>query len=89
MENANKSILRNFLSQIVDSNNNFIHPDLESLKQTILDFLEQSKDKIRSADRMKMISTTCSIQTLSKLQQYIYNSLLIFEGNGTVDLLKR
>jgi hypothetical protein len=84
-----KSALRIFLDEIIDSNNEFIHTELETLQKTILNFLCTSKGVIREHDRRKMILTVNQITKLEKLQQYIYNSLLIYEGQGVVGMLER
>lgn len=83
------SALRSFLDEIVDDNREFKHTDLEEFRQLTLSFLDKSKGAIREQDRRKMILTVHQEQTLMKLQFYIYNSLLKFEGLGVVELLPR
>jgi len=83
------SALRTFLDEIIDSNNEFIHTELETLRNAILNFLYTNKGVIREHDRRKIILTVNQITKLEKLQQYIYNSLLIYEGQGVVGMLER
>lgn len=86
---APKSALRTFLDEIVNDQREFIHTELEAFKGVCIAFLEKSKGAIREQDRRKMVMAIQREQTLSRLQLYIYNSLLAFEGLRVVDLLKR
>lgn len=53
---------------------------LDQAKTICLDYLKESK--IKESDRLKMISEIEKIKHLHKIQLYIANALLKFEGLG-------
>ena len=53
---------------------------LDEAKTICLDFLKESK--IKESDRLKMISEIEKMKYLHKVQLYIANALLKFEGLG-------
>lgn len=54
---------------------------LEEAKSICLTYLQESK--IKESDRLKMISEIEGMVYLHKVQQYIANALLKYEGLGT------
>lgn len=88
-DNPENSALRSLLHEIVNDKKEFIHTDIEEFKTVVLTFLEKNKGVIREQDRRKMILTVHQEQKLEKLQFYIYNSLLCYEGHGLVGFLNR
>ena len=76
-----KSILNTFIESI-DWNQ-----PLDALKAQILTHIQtQCKDTF---SKKKMAVTVNGIQDLNKLQQYTFNSLLKFEGEGVISPIPR
>lgn len=69
------STLATIASQIFQSSS------LEEAKQLCLAYLQDSK--IKDSDRLKMISEIERMESLSKLQRYLANALLKYEGLST------
>jgi hypothetical protein len=68
------STLDNIATQVFEAKT------LEQAKTICLDFLKDSK--IKESDRLKMISEIEQMKQLHKVQLYIANALLKFEGLG-------
>lgn len=86
---APQSALRVFLDEIVNEQHEFIHTEIEPFKVVVLAFLQKNKTVIREHDRRKMMLTVQREEKLDRLQAYIYNSLLAYEGLGVISLLPR
>lgn len=68
------SILNKCITEVYKSTN------LKEAKDCIILILESSK--IKSTDKSKMLYEISNIKTLTKLQFYITNALLKYEGLG-------
>ena len=73
-----KSAFHHILNSVYESKN------MDDAKKIVLDFLNDSDCPIRQNQRhlIKVNVERCS--TLVKLQQYVTNSFLMYEGNGIV-----
>lgn len=72
--------IQSILTQITEITNQCNKQNFVSIQNQIITFIDSSK--IKSSDKLILISKIKSINNTIKLQQYIYNALLKYEGLG-------